>query len=357
MLSGRHNNILPMLYGALPHVSAHDAHAVLQRNHMLYVAWPQLPQRHFYERSIVQASWGFPGLVLDEAQRRVYVMGDVARTALPAYTIAFLQQTTGRMAEWTRSEAAGLLHLLDGIADVAGDCGLKGQLLGPISLAAQLTDEHQQPLLADPVLFEGVVMHCCLRARLQAEVLLRANRPALICIEEPFADVMRSPFMTIDRDELFVALARVLLAVPCARGLTIRCGNPLSDFGSLPLDLLMITHWDDALMSDTDFAVLVSCINNGVDIGLGVVPVSGTTAEDITSTNLMVYAIIERFLQAGLSPEQLRSHLVLAPAFSLGQSAIAEAEAVISLTCALAAALDTKLGDFIATKTKSDLKE
>ena len=346
-----------MLYGALPHVSAHDAHAVLQRNHMPYVAWPQLPQRHFFERSIVQASWGFPGVILDEAQRRVYVMRDVARAALPAYTIAFLRQTTGHTAEWTRSEAAGLLHLLDGIADVAADCGLKGQLLGPISLAAQLTDEHQQPLVADPVLFEGVVIHCCLRARLQAAALMRTNRPALVCIEEPFADVMRSPFMTIDRDELLVALARVLLAVPCARGLAIRCGNPLSDFGSLPLDLLMITHWDNVLMRDSDFTVLVSCINKGVEIGLGVVSVSGTTAEDITSTNRVVYAIIERFLQAGLSPSALRNHLVIAPMYSLGQVPIAEAEAVVALTCACAAALDARLIDLIASITISDLKE
>ena len=140
---------------------------------------------------------------------------------------------------------------------MCNDGGLKGQLLGPISLVVQLTDEHQQPLLTDLVLFEGVVVDCCLRARMQAEALMRTNRPALVCIEEPFADVMRSPFMTIDRAELLVALARVFLAVPCARGLAIRCGNPLSDFGSLAFDLLMITHWDNALMRDFDFAELV----------------------------------------------------------------------------------------------------
>ena len=99
-------------------MSAHDAHAVLQRLHMPYVAWPQLTQRHFYERSIVQASWGFLGVILDEAQRRVCVMREVARAALPAYTIAFLRQITGLTAEWNSREAARLLHRLDGIADV-----------------------------------------------------------------------------------------------------------------------------------------------------------------------------------------------------------------------------------------------
>lgn len=343
MLSDGQAGIIPMLYGALPYPTAADACAILAQHHMPLIAWPQLPQRHFYERSIVQASWGFPGLVLDEAQRRVYVHREQALAALPPYTVAFMQHQTGRSAEWTTREAAGLFQLLEGCTQGTLSGDLKGQLLGPISLAAQLTDEAQQPLLADPVLFEGVVIHCCLRARTQAEALLRANRPALLCIEEPFSDVMRSPFLTIDREELVVALARVLLAIPCARGLTVRCGTPLRDFAGLPLDYLFVTHWDDALLRNEDVAVLCDCISKGLRVGIGVVPVQGTSAVADTNGYPAVYAIMERFLQAGVSAAQLRESIVVAPAQSLGQVSIQEAEAVIAEICACAVSLDAWL--------------
>lgn len=357
MLGVAQSHIVPMLYGALPHASAEDACAVLMQHQLPSIAWPQLPQRHFYERSIVQASWGFPGLVLDEAQRRVYVVRDHALAALPAYTVAFIQNQQDRSVEWTSREAAGLFQLLEACATGTTAGALKGQLLGPISLAAQLTDEAQQPLLADPVLFEGMVIHCCMRARKQAEALIRANRPALICIEEPFSGVMRSPFMTIDRDELVVALARVLLAIPCSRGLTLRCGTPLRDFIGLPLDVLLITHWDDALLSSDDIAVLCDCISRGIRVGVGIISVQGTTDDEGTRSFMAVYAIIERFLQAGVTPSQLRSSIVVAPAHSLGQVSIAEAEAVIAVTIACAAAVDTRLAHLIESSSVTDMKE
>jgi hypothetical protein len=336
-----------MLYGALPHESVQAACAALRRHDLPYVAWPQLPQRHFFERSIVQASWGLPGLVLDASQRRVYVTRAQTLAAIPQYTIAFMQKTRVQTAEWTQQEAAGLRELMADIDAFAPDVGIKGQMLGPISLAAQLTDEHQQPLLADPTLFEGLVIHCCLRARLQADAVMRANRPAMVCLEEPFYDVMHSPFMTIDRDELLVALARVLLAIPCQRALTLRCGTPLSEIVQLPLDVLIVTHWEDQLVDDRVLADLAGALSNGMRVGIGVVPVDAVDPTATVHTDARVYAIIQRFLAAGATPAELRRGLVIAPSQSLGQAPVAQAEAVIAQTCTTAAAVDALLVQLI----------
>ena len=53
----------------------------------------------------------------------------------------------------------------------------------------------------------------------------------------------------------------------------------------------------------------------------------------------------------------MRNHLVIAPMYSLGQVPIVEAESVVALTCAYAAARDARLIDLIASTTISDLKE
>ena len=344
--------VIPMLYGALPHESEQAACAVLRRHDLPYVAWPQLPQRHFFERSIVQASWGLPGLVLDASQRRVYVTRATTLAAIPHYTIAFMQKTRVQTAEWTQHEAAGLRELMTDIESLAPDVGIKGQMLGPISLAAQLTDEHQQPLLADPALFEGVVIHCCLRARMQADAVMRTNRPAMVCLEEPFYDVMRSPFMTIDRDELLVALARVVLAIPCQRALTLRCGTPLGEIVQLPIDVLMVTHWEDHLVDDQVIADLVRALSTGMRVGIGVVPVDAVDTAETTQTDARVYAIIHRFLAAGATPAELRSGLVIAPSQSLGQAPVDQAEAVIAQTCTTAAAVDALLVQLIRGYTE-----
>ena len=172
--------VAPLLYGALPHATVDDAMAMLHRVAMPYTVWPQLPQRSFRERSVVQAAWGFPGVVVDERQRRVFVQRAASEAALPQLSLDFLQRRDNRAA-LTPTEAAGLFAMLPWLGNQPEQVGCKGQLLGPISLAAQLTDEAQIPLIADAVLFEGLVQHLCQRARWQAELLGRSKRPVLMC--------------------------------------------------------------------------------------------------------------------------------------------------------------------------------
>ena len=337
-------DILPFFYGALPHVTIDEAYEVLLRAPLPVVAWPQLPQRVFYERSVVQASWGFPGLVLDEPQRRQYVEKAAAYAGLPSHTAAFLLHTPLPAAHWSPAEAAGMHALVSGRVVLPDGCGVKGQLLGPVSLAAQLTDEQQQPLLLESVLFEGLVVHTCLRARLQAEALQSLQRPTIICLDEPFLDVMQSPFMTLDREELLFGLARVLEAIPVRRGLVVRSGTPVAPLVQLPLDVLVLTHWDAASMSDADYTALCDFLAAGHVLGVGIVERAAQQVEAVAQ----LCVIMKRFLSAGIAPAVLRAQLWVAPAQSLGQRAVADAEDIIAATCATAAAVRAWLDESAA---------
>jgi hypothetical protein len=340
--------VAPLLYGALPHATVGEAMAMLQRFPMPYTVWPQLPQRSFRERSVVQAAWGFPGVVVDERQRRVFVQRAVSEAAVPQLSLDFLQRRDNRAA-LTPAEAAGLFAILPWLGNQPEQAGCKGQLLGPISLAAQLTDEAQIPLIADAVLFEGLVQHLCQRARWQAELLGRANRPVLMCLDEPFLDVLTSPFLSIDRDELWLALARVLDALPCQRAVAIGGDVALAPVLALPVDVVMVNSWDYAARIIEAAPQLHAFLQRGGKLGLGCVPLqSGDDVLVLAQTK--VGQLIEQLSQAGITAQDLIGRLFVMPVSSLGQIDIAIAESVVATTVQLADRVSHQFQNRVAVK-------
>src|SRR5690349_9302290 len=130
---------LPLLLGSLPHRSATQALDLSRRYAGALLAWPQLPERSFREQSFVQSAIGFPGLVCDAAQAHMYVDRAAAERELDRLALAYLEDD-GDYAALAADDVAGLDELLRQCESLRGTWALKGQLLGPISLAAHLTD-------------------------------------------------------------------------------------------------------------------------------------------------------------------------------------------------------------------------
>lgn len=333
--------VAPLLYGALPHPTLEAAISVLHRFPMPYMVWPQLPQRSFRERSVVQAASGFPGVVVDERQRRVFVQRTPSEVAMPQLALDFLQRRDTRAA-MTPAEAAGLFAVLPLLQAQHAQVGCKGQLLGPISLAAQLTDEAQNPLISDSVFFEGLVQHLCQRARWQAELLQRTQRPVLLCIDEPFIDVIDSPFLSIDRDELWTGLARVLDAIPVMRGLAISGDVPLAPLCALPIRVLMVNSNDYAHRIIEAAPQMHAFMQRGGVLACGSVPVVGDTPRHAHAYARLL-SLCDRLHQTGIPYTLMREHVMIMPVSSLGQTTIEIAEEVIAVTCEVATQLDQAL--------------
>lgn len=340
--------VAPLLFGALPHTTIDEAMALLQRFPMPYMVWPQLPQRSFCERSVAQAAWGFPGAVIDERQRRVFVQRAVSEAALPQLSLDFLQKRDNRAA-LTPAEAAGLFAMLPWLGHQVATVGCKGQLLGPISLAAQLTDEAQIPLIADAGLFEGLVQHLCQRARWQAQLLGRAQRPVLMCIDEPFLDVLTSPFLSIDRDELWLALARVLDALPCQRAVAVSGNVGLATVFELPIDVAIVNSWDYPERIIEAVLPLRAFLQRGGKLGLGCVPLQG--GDDVLAlAQTKVWQVIDQLVTNGITTTDLIGRLFVMPVSSLGQIDRVVAESVVATTCRLADMMSHQLQNLVAVK-------
>lgn len=234
--------VAPLFFGSLPHTNIDDAWQFLRECPAPWVSWPQLPQRSFWERSVVQSGYGFPGLLVDEKQRLVVVHRRESDAQLTRLALDYLERRPHQTPLRLR-EAEGLLTFGQFIAELAPERGIKGQILGPISLAAQLTDETQTPIINDATLFEGLVIHLSQRVRWQVAQLQALQRPMLMCIEEPFLDVMNSPFMEIDRDDMVWGLSRMLSVIPSPqvkRGLIVGATREIADLIQLPVDVFVV---------------------------------------------------------------------------------------------------------------------
>jgi len=103
---------LPFLLGSLPHTDARQAVALARQYTGALLAWPQLPQRSFREQRVVQSARGFPGLVVDEANKRVYVDRARAEREIDQLALAYLENRA-QHARLPAGAAAGLHEILD----------------------------------------------------------------------------------------------------------------------------------------------------------------------------------------------------------------------------------------------------
>ena len=334
--------VAPLFFGSLPHTSIEDAWQFLRECPAPWVSWPQLPQRSFWERSVVQSGYGFPGLLVDEQQR----VGGVHRREIDAQltrlALDFLERRPHQTPLRVR-EAEGLLTFGQFIKELPPERGVKGQILGPISLAAQLTDEMQTPIINDATLFEGLVIHLSQRVRWQVGQLQALQRPVLMCIEEPFLDVMNSPFMEIDRDDMVWALSRMLSVIPSPqvqRGLIVGATREIADLIQLPVDVFVVNVRESvgARALITAIPQLQQFFARGGVLGLGCVA-SSDAVNDSVAVIQMLMPMMSQMIQSGIDVRVLINQLMVMPVTSFGQTNVANATHVMRVTCQVAGQL------------------
>ena len=141
--------------------------------------WPQLPQRSERESIVGQGL----GLIQDLIEPRNEGYGYQVKGGHLDSVLELLHRSSG---ELTSANAAGFgafeKALSSGLFSSA--LAVKGQIEGPITLAAYLFNE-SQPFLADPVLFAAIVFHVSQIIGWQIDRLKSAGLPVLLFVDEP----------------------------------------------------------------------------------------------------------------------------------------------------------------------------
>lgn len=173
--------------GSLPMTDPDDAVAFVAESCPRVPFWPQLPQRAVSERMIEQALLPFGDLL----QRRERVAG---WEILPGAESEFARRLDDSPAELDADAAAGFYAFERALAAGAFPhaLALKGQIVGPVTLATQLR-ARGKPLLdatalsvTDAIdLFRAVAWYATRLALWQVERLQRWGRPVILVLDEP----------------------------------------------------------------------------------------------------------------------------------------------------------------------------
>jgi hypothetical protein len=145
--------------GSLPVVDPGEAAALSLKYVMEAPFWPQLPQRDFREQMDAQYSETLPGLVVNEAKKRVFF--DTSRDLTPALELFFeryLAKDYG-FFKMTEDYAAGFPAFIDAMKKgfPRGMRFVKGHITGPLTAGTSFKDETGRDIIHHEMLFDAVV--------------------------------------------------------------------------------------------------------------------------------------------------------------------------------------------------------
>jgi hypothetical protein len=209
----------------------------------------------------------------------------------------------------------------------------KGQLLGPISTAAQLTDEQQRPLVYDETLFAAVAHHLYLRAAWQDRHLRDIAGASIICLDEPFLDVVGMPFLPLDWDVVRGQLELVMAGIRGCRGLYASGAVDWAQVLETSVELIVadVYGYGHALVGAAH--ALPPFLERGGTVGLGLIPADEETLARASADQLVrrAQALVRELEAAGVDPERLLRQAVVSPSGSLGLLSIPGAERALQL--------------------------
>ena len=320
----------PLLLGSLPYRSVSQAISTTRRYAADIMVWPHLPQRSFRETGVVQSAAGFPGLVVDAMHRRVYVDRADAEEGLAQLGLAYLKHdiSFGALPD---EDASGLVELHRQRESLRSVRAVKSQLMGPISLAAHLTDEDERPLMYDDTLFEALTHHLYLRAAWQSSQLAELNSNTIICLDEPFLDTAALPFLPFDWERVHEALNEVFRAVDGCRAIYVGSAAHLRTIVETCADLVISDALAPASVLWSDPPALTALLEREGMLGLGVVPTSAEELEQRSAEHLVdaIEHVVSQLGPHGIDLVTLLNHSFLTPQSTLGQVAPEVADQVL----------------------------
>ncbi|MCX5686133.1 MAG: hypothetical protein NTW09_01530, partial [Candidatus Omnitrophica bacterium] len=186
--------------GSVPFKDPKEACRVIFENYKEIPFWPQLPKRSFLENMYAQFSEHLPGLVLDEANKSLYIdTTGVAETIEEVYG-KYLESDTEffRMSE---DRAPGFYHFLENLKNPPKEIKfIKGQITGPVSFALTVTDQNKRAIIYDKDLLEIITKTMVMKARWQVRKLKKAHPAVIIFIDEPYLMSIGSSYVNINAE-------------------------------------------------------------------------------------------------------------------------------------------------------------
>jgi hypothetical protein len=335
------------MIGSMPHLKAGDALAMLEQYPLSIPAWPQLPRRSFREAMTVQYSEGFPGIIIDEAEKTIRIgRGDQLLDDMAKFYELILAEDPNAFAI-SAAYAQGCGEFIKRLEKRGSRLPfVKGQVTGPFTLGLSLSDTDGKSAWFDEQYKDIVLKGLGAKAVWQVRRLSPYADQVAIFFDEPIFSALGTPaYMGIQDEEVIGCINELSDQVHAAGALSgvHCCGN--MDWSLLALSALDIIAFDAYSFGDkiTLYPEAIGAfLNRGGKLAWGIVPTGSAESiaeETVDSLISRMRDIEAAFEKKGIARALVAQQRMLTPSCGMGNLEIAQAQRVLMLLQQLSSAL------------------
>jgi methionine synthase II (cobalamin-independent) len=327
------------MIGSMPQKTTGEAFELLEKYTLSIPAWPQLPKRSFLEGMIPQYTEGFPGIRIDEAERKIWVESD--DSIIDEMTEFYENIVSGNPDAFAMTEkhAAGFhefKRLFEGKNPKLTYA--KGQVTGPYTFGLTLNDQDGKAVWFDDQYRDAVIQGLTSKMLWQIGVLKQCAENVVVFLDEPILSGLGTPaYLGID-DEHVIATFNDFIKAAHDTGTIIGshcCGN--MDWGILlKTDIDIIAF--DAYFFGEKLALyseeLIRFLGRGGILAWGIVPTNNVERlrkETVSSIRAAIVKLTDTFINKGVPSDIIKSRIIFTPSCGMGPLPTADSEAVLRL--------------------------
>jgi hypothetical protein len=301
--------------------------------------WPQLPQRSFLEHFCVQYSEGFPAVLIDKTNERIWfdTSHDLS-TDLERFYERYLAKDVEHF-KISEEYAAGFYAFVGDLMKNGPPPRarfLKGHCTGPLTFGITVKDHAGKDIVYNDMLFDAITKGLAMKAAWQVRVLKQFGLPVIIFVDDPAMYALSSGLYSLSADMVSDKLREIIAMVRDEGGISgiHCCGN--ADWPLLfrsGVDIVSFdasSYLDKVLLYPSEIREFYS---RGGNLAWGIVPTTGFTGKE-TADNLIVEleSGIRRLVDSGIDRTTILHQSLITPSCGLGSLTAAQAEAILELT-------------------------
>ncbi len=308
--------------------------------------WPQFVKRSRLEEMSIQASQGLPLLAIDREKNAISIRSTEHQDSeLLSFYEHFIAEDTDYFAV-SQEYATGLYRLLELIRENPQRYGpfIKGQIIGPITLAGSLKDPRGKSALYNSEIMDTIVKGLAIKALWLAKKMAICDKRPVIFMDEPYLSGFGSAFTPIRREEVIRFIREIMDYVRSRSNALIGihcCGNTdwsmIIDTG---VDIVSFDSFDymDYFLLYRD--EIVGFLEDCGTVAWGAVPTTSLTGQEtLSDLKERLEKGLNTFSEWGIDRNTVAERSIITPACGLGAVVPAKAEKILKLLSGLSAVM------------------
>ncbi len=343
-------NFAATAIGSFPHKDVDDACNLILRTLTEIPCWPQLPERDMREEMCIQYTEGLPFLKLYPEENKIYIdMPDDNTDELEEFYNKYLSEDAERFP-MSKDFSIGFSNMVSRLQEKWPNtiCAIKGQIVGPITLAGTLKGKDDIPILHNSTLFDAVVKLLEMKACWQIEKYSIFDVPKIMFLDEPYLSSYGSAFASLKKEQIVKSLNEIFQAIHKRHALAgiHCCGN--TDWPMLMETQVDILSFDAFGYMDTILIYkqeIETFLKRGGFLAWGIVPTSHSIHE-VTVNSLFdkLESAIDHLINKGIEKRLITENSLITPSCGTGTMPLEEAEKSMVMTHDLSMMIKDRYG-------------